>query len=358
MTSDNSFQKRCEAAQAEANKHVEASDYPKAIRVLEEIVQDQEFNYIETWFQINLYQWLGSLYERIGDKANAEAAQKKVAEYGKKYLTLLREYPHYDETEVNEQVVFTYQAACDLNLVKVRKEFDLDTVAGEGDEVSRILRLLDWAHKVVRYDGNSESPYPRNSLHLINVCREQNRGVNCRMMAIILNEAYLAMGFRSRFVTCLPLNADDPDCHVVNTVYAPSLGKWLYMDPSFGAYLTDENGNLLSILEVRARLLTGEPLVLNKEVNYNGQPTETDYYLRYISKNLALMTCSKSSEFDLESKPFDGSNYILLAPAGRQLDQRILDRCGIPQESICHNSALFWQAPVRLSRWAESSSPA
>lgn len=57
------------------------------------------------------------------------------------------------------------------------------------------------------------------------LCRREGRGINCRMMAQLLNECYLAMGFRSRFVTCMP-RVMVYDCHVINAVCAESLSKW------------------------------------------------------------------------------------------------------------------------------------
>ena len=71
---------------------------------------------------------------------------------------------------------------------------------------------------------------------------------------MVLNEMYLAMGFKSRYVTCMPSDPNDNDCHVINIVYSETLNKWLWVDPSFGIYVTDENNNMLGIAETRERL--------------------------------------------------------------------------------------------------------
>jgi len=45
-------------------------------------------------------------------------------------------------------------------------------------------------------------------------------------------------------------------------------------------YVKDENDNLLSIEEVRERLIDGRPLVLNKDANYNiKEETTKEWYL-------------------------------------------------------------------------------
>jgi hypothetical protein len=174
---------------------------------------------------------------------------------------------------------------------------------------------MRWVHKTIRHDGNSSNPEPRNALRLLQICRDEKRGVNCRMLATVLNEAYLAMGFKSRHVTCLPKWANDPDCHVINMVYAESLGKWIYMDPSFEAYFKNDKGELLSIAEVRETLAAGRTPILNKEANWNGQATSPDWYLNYMRKNLFRFSCPASSEFGFESRP-GARTYVLLEPAG------------------------------------------
>ena len=69
------------------------------------------------------------------------------------------------------------------------------------------------------------------------------------------------------------------------------------MDPAVGAYLQDENGDLLSIQEVRQKLINGEKIVLN-----NDAILPPDLYFHYMSKNLFRFSCSFISEFNFESK--------------------------------------------------------
>ena len=74
---------------------------------------------------------------------------------------------------------------------------------------------MHWVHNAVRHDGSSRNPTSRNAIDLIEVCRKENRGINCRMMAQVLNECYLAMGFKSRFVTCMPRKMVNDDARQV-----------------------------------------------------------------------------------------------------------------------------------------------
>lgn len=103
------------------------------------------------------------------------------------YVYILQQSGTYNSVVSDTLPEFTYQSPDAAELVRVREYFQLDTVAGSGDEISRIKNLL-------------------------------------------------AMGFKSRFVTCMPKKHDDYDCHVINAVWSETLDKWIWMDPSVNAW--------------------------------------------------------------------------------------------------------------------------
>lgn len=232
-------------------------------------------------------------------------------------LQMLKLAAEYNKNDLREIPAWTYLPASDPNLKKLRKEFNLDKVAGDGDEISQIKNLLYWVHDIVRHDGSSYNPSKQNAVDLINVCKEEDRGVNCRMMATILNECYLSMGFKSRFVTCMPRESEFDDCHVINMVYSNDLCKWVWMDPTFAAYVTDENGILLGISEVRERLINDQPLILNPDANWNhDSPQIKEFYLdMYMAKNLYRFSTPAFSAYDVETSKKDYKiDYIELLP--------------------------------------------
>jgi hypothetical protein len=233
-----------------------------------------------------------------------------------KHLDLLRRYASFSPDATTLDFQFSYAPATDNQLVEFKRAYNLDSVAGNGDEISRIMNLLNWANKIVRHDGSQDpaDPRPRNAMNIIKTCRETNKGVNCRMLATLLNEAYLSTGFRSRHVTCLPHDKEDPDCHVINVVYSDSLDKWLYVDPTFAGYFMGADSTLLSIEEVRQKLITGEELLLPDALNWNGEPKEKRGYRSYMTKNLFRFSCPVSSEFGYESG--DHCGWVYLNPVG------------------------------------------
>jgi hypothetical protein len=285
--------------------------------------------------------------ESIRDRPQFAVLLAKVQERGD-YAMILRKHAAYDTSEVANPPRFRYQAAGDSNLQRLRQKYDLDSIAGDGDEISRIVNLMRWVHGQVRHDGGSTNPAPRNSLHLLQVCREEDRGINCRMMATILNEAYLAMGYPSRHVTCSPADTTDPDCHVVTLVYSRALGKWVAMDPTFAGYFSDPQGTLLGIAEVRARLAAGQQVQVAQGLDWNGSAYDPAQYLNYITKNFYCFTCPLASEFGYESEDVD-REYVVLKPATAAPVDPPAPQKGADGRTISfrviRNPKLFWAAP-------------
>lgn len=235
------------------------------------------------------------------------------------YLYILKKAGQYNLTEKQELPLFTYQSAMNPNLVALRKAFNLDSIAGSGNDVSRILNLMYWIHNMVPHDGNHNNPEIKNAMNMIAECKRDNRGLNCRGLATVLNECYLSMGFKSRFVTCLPKDSlgIDNDCHVINMVYSGQLKKWLWVDPTFADYVMNENGELLSIEEVRSKLISDKPLILNPDANWNRNVSQTkeDYLYNYMAKNLYILESPLNSEYNTETKEAGKViNYLQLVP--------------------------------------------
>lgn len=218
-------------------------------------------------------------------------------------LTLLKKTNPYQKEENADIPKFAYQPVEHPNLKYVREYFQLDTIPGKGNELEHIKNLLHFAHDNIRHDGGNRAICEFTSIDIYNYNHSTGNGVNCRQMAISLCDMYLAMGYKARVVTCLPADPNDYECHVINTVWSETLQKWLYIDPTMDAWVMDENGLMLSIAEVRERLVDGRPLVLCETANWNHENPQTkDYYLEtYMAKNLYYFVCKQRSFFNQES---------------------------------------------------------
>jgi len=221
----------------------------------------------------------------------------------KSKLEILKKAETYNYSDNRFIPKFTYQSPDNPNLKKIRNDLKLDSIAGNGSELSQILNLMHWVHNIVKHDGNSDNPTLKNAIDLIKTCKMENRGVNCRMMATILNECYLSMGIKSRYITCMPRETEFDDCHVINMVFSKELNKWIWIDPTFDAYVMDDKGKLLGIQEVRRRLIKGEALILNADANWNRTTLQTkEHYLEYyMAKNLYRLETPLISEYNTET---------------------------------------------------------
>jgi hypothetical protein len=231
------------------------------------------------------------------------------------YLDILKRANKYNLSDNRPLPAFSYQQSDNANLTALRKGFNLDSIAGQGSDVLQILNLMHWVHDLVPHDGMNGNPEVKNALSMLDVCKKENRGLNCRGLALVLNECYLSMGIKSRIVTCLPKDSlkIDQDCHVINSVYSESLKKWLWIDPTFEAYVMNEKGEMLSIAEVRERLINGKTLILNPDANWNNQSAQTkeDYLESYMAKNLYMLECPASSEYNMETSS-EGKTYTYI----------------------------------------------
>ena len=259
------------------------------------------------------------------------------------YIYIFQSSGKYQRADTTGLPHFTYETATSNNLKNVRKFFKLDSIAGQGDETSKIINLLNWVHNNIRHDGNNTPICELDAIDIYNYYKSTGKGVSCRNLAFVLNEMYLSMGFRSRYVTCLPKNENDEDCHVINCVYSTTLKKWLWMDPTNNAYVKDENGNLLSIEEVRERLIDGRPLVLNEDANWNNEvkKTKENYLDSYMAKNLYWLQCPVDSRFNAESRYRNTQQtYVALRPSDdeRPAPNNI-------KELMTHDAVYFWQTP-------------
>lgn len=241
------------------------------------------------------------------------------------------------------KINFAYAPPSDSLLTATRMRFNLDSIAGNGDELSRIKNLLHFVHESVRHNGSA--PYPEVPMSfgaLYDYCKDGDKAVNCRLMAIMLTEVLLAEGIPARYLICLPkFHGYDSDAHVIAVAWSKDLGRWVWVDPTFDAWVTDEKGVMLGPAEVRNRLIAGQPLVLNDYANWNHQNKQTvEHYLHYyMAKNLYIIGCNMINRPEPEGKYTTSSgergDFIYLVPEGSHYG-----------EWMTKDPEAFWAAPL------------
>lgn len=297
--------------------------------------------------------------DKIRDDKEFKALIQPLRETGDHLYILKKDNKRFTNTDSIQVPSFTYQSNENAGLAGLRQQFKLDSVAGSGNEVSKMINVLHWVHNTVPHDGQHESGIKAvNGFEIASVAKAKNIGVSCGELATLLNDCYLALGFKSRKVYCMPKDSlnMDYDSHVINAVYSADLKKWLWMDPTNDAYVMNEKGELLGIDEVRNRLIKGQPLIINPDANWNRRASTTkDHYLyQYMAKNLYRFYCTLESGFDVETRGNEKTiTYVNLVPQGYGKFKEMAAKTQFYNKNsnttfihyTTHNPATFWRVP-------------
>jgi hypothetical protein len=252
------------------------------------------------------------------------------------YLDILKKASKYNLNDKREITTFTYTPMNDSDLVVIRTAFKLDSIIGTGNEVSQLLNMMHWVHNTFPHDGTKEIPGYTSVSDLMKRCIRDHGTLHCGALAWVLNDCYLALGWKSRQVICLPKDSADFDCHSIISVYSRTMNKWLWIDPTNDAYIMNEKGELLSIAEVRERLVNDKPLVLTPEANWNHRSsvTQEEYLYNYMAKSLYAIQCYVSGGGESKSNVLLPVEYKGIIPRTRG------------NKPKCTNSpAVFWAKP-------------
>lgn len=274
-------------------------------------------------------------------------------QYKPSFREVLRKATIFNTADARQLPAFTYQPVDVPELVALRTAFKLDSIAGQGNEISRIMEVMHWLHDLVPHDGQHDNPVVRNAMSMVAECKRDHRGLNCRGLSTVLNECYLALGFKSRFLTCLPNDSTDTECHVINIVWSNDLKKWIWLDATHDAIVMDENGTPLGPWEVRERLIDGRTLILNPDANWNHRLSSVreEYLYNYMAKNLYRFECPAHSCYDTETGR-DGKRveYVELLPLHHHTQKPDMDeRKGGSGNTVVtyrtNDPGRFWAAP-------------
>ena len=221
-------------------------------------------------------------------------------------------------TEKNGEINFS----CDTNHPKfntLKSDYSIETIAGTGDDFSRAVNLLHWVSCHIYHKGDYAGRIAQNSLDLLNYSfdKDSSSGINCVGLSTVLSECLLAIGLMARKVFIMPCSPFDGDNHVVVHVYIKKLNKWVMLDPTLNAYIKNEQGECLGLLELRDYLANQIPLFFNDEAKYNDDEWTAESAkenVEYFAKNLFYFQASEISSFDNSEIP--NNRFITLCPQG------------------------------------------
>lgn len=242
--------------------------------------------------------------EKIADYLNRQLQNERVE--------LLRAAGPYAADTV--QFHFTYRQDS-LRAREIREYFRLDTLVNPAATTwDNTLALAQFVARNIPHANQKVYPGQCNATALWEYTRSVEPAFNCRLHSIMLHELLLASDIANRFVTCMPADAEDSDCHVVNIVYLPERQKWAMIDSDMQAYITDPDGTPLSLEEIRSRYLAPEAMEVHQLL---GLDRNFAYYKAYWAKNLYWFACWEETGYDKEIERRKGEGRtVYLIPTG------------------------------------------
>lgn len=206
-----------------------------------------------------------------------------VPESKKSRMELLKKFAKYDRSR-EEAYVTQYVLGEEAPLILENYGFSdyIKDVNTASDEI--VFKLLDFVCDNFGHNGNISFSGKCDIVDFIRFCEQHEGKMNCRGLAMLLASLLRLVGVKARHITCMPYEDPFSDCHVVVDCLLPS-GKRIMLDPSWRLYLTDADGEYVSLEHFRERLLSGEPVFANADASYNGGDFDLEFYRNYMTKN-------------------------------------------------------------------------
>ena len=240
--------------------------------------------------------------------------------------------------------VFSMQVIQDSTRAKeIRDYFQLDTLFPENATTwEKAVAIGKFVASNIPHDNQKVWPEHINAIGLWEYTKNVAPAFNCRLHSILTFELLLAENIKARYITCMPHDEDDPDCHVVNEVWLPELNKWAMIDTDMGGhFVSDMDGTPLSLKEMREHYISGKKMMMHYAFD-EGSSKVDDYYA-YMAKNTYWFSCWGTLSYyqeDYKMEDVDRDSYVNLIPSGFEPF-----RVG-GGNTITTNADLFWDASL------------
>ena len=231
---------------------------------------------------------------------------------------------------------------------EIRDYFQLDKLYdADADTWTKALAIGKFVASNIPHDNQEIEPEHRNAIDLWEYTKNVAPAFNCRLHSILTFELMLAAGLDARYVTCMPEDKYDNDCHVVNEVWLPELGKWAMIDTDMdGNYASDLDGTPLSLREIREHYISGEKMQYHPR--FKKGTTKVNNHYAYMAKNTYWFNCWETLSYyqeDGENRIREAGRNIYLVPSGYGgFNFGVFKNDG---EIVTTDADSFWAAPVK-----------
>ena len=243
------------------------------------IVLAAVLKFVLSGYQLQVSGISNEVYEIRFDRTNQARYEERVK--------LLREAGQYKPDTTDYEINYVpYPERAE----EIMEYFQLDTLyAADASTWEKSLAIGKFVAFNIPHDNQKEYPKYVNAIGLWEYTKNVAPAFNCRLHSILTFELLTAAGIKARYITCLPYDRNDNDCHVVNEVWLPEIGKWVMLDTDMQSFVTDTKGNVLSLAEIRRHFIDGDKLVVYHE--FENASSKMSYYHAYMAKNTYWFCC-------------------------------------------------------------------
>ena len=233
---------------------------------------------------------------------------------------------------------------------EIRDYFQLDTLFPENaDTWEKAVAIGKFVASNIPHDNQKKWPEHVNAIGLWEYTKDVAPAFNCRLHSLLSFELLLAENIQARYITCMPQDENDQDCHVVNEVWLPELNKWAMLDTDMGGhYVSGKDGTPLSLKEMREHYISGEKMMMHYAFG-EGSSKVDDYYA-YMAKNTFWFSCWGTLSYyqeDFNMEDINRDKYIHLVPSGYE---PFLFYSTNKNNIVTTNADLFWEASLLDAR--------
>ena len=247
---------------------------------------------------------------------------------------------------VNSECIFRFETKS-KGLSEILHQYPELKEMGSDNEMKHFINLLKWTSEQLIGDGMCIPPERIDALYILSKTREEGIKSNCWMYSTVLNEILLALGFASRVIRCMPLEADFHDCHCMTEVWSSQNHKWIALDSANRAIYLSRKGVPLNVYEIREHIRFKQEIM----VPYMDRKTR-NALTDYLASNMLRFESWRISCFGAESKKT--AEMIELLPTNYYLTEEDVQIGGKTiHYTAVHSPDIFWAPPKKSNYIAE-----
>lgn len=250
-------------------------------------------------------------------------------------LYFLKQYQQY-ATNSSGKINYSYQSPDHPNLKGLCEKYKLNEIAGNSnDDLRRISNVRQWIYaRLSRFDDipifntliacEEWNEWNADIIMELGECPEFK--ADCATFAAVQTEILLALGYKARWIQCLPIDLRHNESHCISHVFVPSLQKWVIVDAAQDLFYFDRRGIPMNLYEMRNAFIKGEKIfIFSTDKKKEGR----DRLLQYWVKNIFRFRSIATSEYGfLTKRPqvnvyLDPLSYFITDKLSTDVNQRI-----------------------------------